>query len=80
MPREVTLTKESTFRLCRGECTALRTSVSRINITVEEEGEISRVIECLPDGKEHSYGRDKLRSELGETGWLELLNQIGATS
>lgn len=80
MSREVFLTKESTFRLCHGEFPEIRTTVSRIGIVVEDEGEISRVIERTTAGTEHSYGREKLRAELGEIAWKTLLNEIGATS
>jgi len=80
MPREATLTKESTFRICQGDFPALRTTVSRLTITIEDEGEIARVIERATNGSEHAYGRDKLRAELGETGWQELLSAIGAKS
>jgi hypothetical protein len=79
MPREVFITKESLFRLAEGDPKELRKTVSRLGITVEDDG-LSRVIEYTAEGVEYSYGRDRLRSELGEEGWRALLAEIGASS
>jgi Arc/MetJ family transcription regulator len=79
MSREAVITKESTFRVAQGDFTELKKTVTRLSITVEEDG-IGRVIERTPTGGEYAYGRDRLRSELGEEGWRALLLELGVAS
>lgn len=76
MPREVVITKESTFRLAQGDFNEIRTTVSRLTLQVEEDG-VGAVVERTTAGGEHAYGRDRLRAELGEHAWQQLMTALG---